>query len=892
MRTTKPKATGTAAALLACALAGAQDAPTTSLEEAINGFVDPEGRPAAIVTGAFGEALEVTDSAGLNTAFRRDARGNPLTVAFPSGATFDSTYDGDDNLTSQTDRTLGGTSTYVLDETFARVIQQTNPRNDTATIELDRRGNRIRAIAMSGLDSVSEYNGAGLPTFHRHDFGLEMVVEYTADMNIAAQHFGTGGETRSVTRTYSPAGYLTSLNFPEGRSRSYAYDVMGRVVQTTFSDGTSATMTHNEVGQLSSLTTPAEHTYEFAYTSAGLLSNERLPDVGAGTPRDITYAYNAARQLTEVRRPDDLTTVFEYDTAGRLSTVRMPESYALGYDEQTGLLSTLSSPSGISMTYAYDGYLLAGVAFDGALVGQIGYTYDVEGAISSVAVAGVTYNFQHNAANDVVQAGDLQLTYDATTGLLTGSSLGIVQETYGYNQFAEMTRHTVTAGAEVLYDAVLTRDLLGRVIRRVETIEGSTRTVDLAYDAADRLLSETVDGSLVAVFTYDANGNRLDGAATYDARDRVLALGSATFSHSGAGELMTRTEGPDITQYGYDTESNLTHVTLPEGSSIRYLQDGIGRRVAKQVNGVTQEAWLYSGRLSLGARLDGSNNVLQRYVYAEKYTAPAYIDDGQSTYKVISDQRGSVRLVVDSSDGTVVQRIDYGVWGDIEFDSNPGFQPFGFAGGLYDQDTGLTYFNYRDYDASTGRWMTADPSGFVGSKTNLYAYVDNDPINLIDPMGMEDTPARGPLTSTPGFSLPNPLTGLDKQLEIFTKPAAAFRYAKKQAQDRDQAMNDIVARPRDNRILDHVNATTSDTMYGVRQSAKAMVDVGSTTGGISATGPSATDKISAFCAELLNKTIDGLERLPGVLERKVDEGIEYNKNNKGADWWLNLDELF
>lgn len=67
---------------------------------------------------------------------------------------------------------------------------------------------------------------------------------------------------------------------------------------------------------------------------------------------------------------------------------------------------------------------------------------------------------------------------------------------------------------------------------------------------------------------------------------------------------------------------------------------------------------------------------------------------------------------------------------------NPGFQPFGFAGCLYDNDTKLCHFQHREYDASVGRWLTKDPIGFGGGDTNLYGYVLQDPINLIDPSGL------------------------------------------------------------------------------------------------------------------------------------------------------------
>lgn len=80
--------------------------------------------------------------------------------------------------------------------------------------------------------------------------------------------------------------------------------------------------------------------------------------------------------------------------------------------------------------------------------------------------------------------------------------------------------------------------------------------------------------------------------------------------------------------------------------------------------------------------------------------------------------------------------LGYDDFGDVLSDSNPGFQPFGFAGGLYDADTGLVHYGARDYDSHTGRWITKDPVGFRGFDTNLYSYVWSDPINITDPSGL------------------------------------------------------------------------------------------------------------------------------------------------------------
>ena len=119
--------------------------------------------------------------------------------------------------------------------------------------------------------------------------------------------------------------------------------------------------------------------------------------------------------------------------------------------------------------------------------------------------------------------------------------------------------------------------------------------------------------------------------------------------------------------------------------------------------------------------------------------SPDYMIKNNVSYRIISDERGSVRLVVNAADGTVAQRLDYDVWGNVTLDTAPGFQPFGFAGGIYDSVTGLVRFGARDYDPTTGRWRAKDPILFNGGQANLYVYAGNDPVNRIDPLGLSTT---------------------------------------------------------------------------------------------------------------------------------------------------------
>ncbi|MEN8169442.1 MAG: RHS repeat-associated core domain-containing protein [Pseudomonadota bacterium] len=175
--------------------------------------------------------------------------------------------------------------------------------------------------------------------------------------------------------------------------------------------------------------------------------------------------------------------------------------------------------------------------------------------------------------------------------------------------------------------------------------------------------------------------------------------------------------------------------------TVDYLIDASNRRIGKKVNGALTQGFLYRDQLNPIAELDGAGNVVSRFVYGSKGNVPDYMVKEGISYRILSDHLGSPRLVVNSTTGEVVQRMDFDEFGNVINDTNPGFQPFGFAGGIDDLHTGLVRFGARDYDAVTGRWTSKDPIRFAGGDANLYGYVFSDPLNWIDIYGLERWPA-------------------------------------------------------------------------------------------------------------------------------------------------------
>jgi RHS repeat-associated protein len=572
-------------------------------------------------------------------------------------------------------------------------------------------------------------------------------LDYTHDERgrLATVTEGTGTETRALSFTYNSDGYLDTITDPLTREVSFTYDNAGRITEETLPDGEVVQYGYDANSNITSIIPPGRPAHTFSYTLVDLLTSYIPPDVGAGTNQTL-YEYNKDKQLTRTTRPDGKIIDLGYDSAGRLSTLTIPRGqFVYAYDLVTGAITSITTPDIGLLSYNYDGFLLTGQSWTGAVAGSVVYSYDNDFRITSISVnSGSTIAYLYDKDDLLTQSGDMTFTSDLQNGLLTGTALGNVTETFSYNSFGELQQYNVAYAGVNFYSVEFTYDKLGRIKTKTETVEGATDVYEYMYDLADRLEKVKKNSAIAATYTYDSNGNRLSyssGSSTvsgsYDNQDRLLQYGSREYDYTANGELSTMIKGNQITTYDYDVLGNLMAVTLPDGTQVEYLVDGHGRRIGKKVNGILVQGFLYQNLLNPIAELDGLGNLVSRFAYGTGGNVPDYMIKGGNTYRIVSDHLGSPRIVIDAETGEIIQRMDYDEFGDVTQDTNPGFQPFGFAGGIYDIDTQLVRFGARDYDAETGRWTAKDPILFWGGDTNIYQYVDSDPLNLVDPSGLE-----------------------------------------------------------------------------------------------------------------------------------------------------------
>jgi RHS repeat-associated protein len=657
-----------------------------------------------------------------------------LTVATPLGLTSNLTTTRAVTLSNPSDPLSLATQTNTLvinGRTYTSVFNQaaktlttTTPAGRTSTVTLDTKG-RVIQEQVTGLEPVA--------------------YTYDTSGRLSTITQGSGVNVRTSTLNYNTKNELTSIQDPLLRTVGFAYDLAGRITTQTLPDTRTIGYSYDANGNVTSITPPGKPAHGFSYTPVDLESNYTPPDAGF-SPRNTQYAYNLDRQLTTVTRPDGQTIQLGYEpTGGRLSTLTLPGSQitTYAYGATTGTLSSITAP-GSTLSYTYDGSLLKQTTWSGTVAGNVSRNYDNNLRITSQSInGGNTITFGYDNDSLLTSAGSLTIARSTQNGLITGTTLGTVTDSRSYSTFGELGTYTVNVSGSPVFATTFTHDKLGRITQKVEMISGTTTTFDYAYDLAGRLQEVKTNGAVTATYNYDSNGNRSSvvtssgtTSGTYDAQDRLTAYGAATYTYSNNGELQTKVTGGQTTNYLYDVLGNLKSATLPNGTVIEYLIDGQNRRVGKKVNGVLTTGWLYQNQLNPVAELDGTGTIVSRFVYGTKANVPDYLVKGGVTYRIVSDHLGSPRLAINTATGAVAQRIDYDEFGNITQDTAPDFQPFGFAGGLYDTQIGLTRFGARDYDAQVGRWTAKDQAQFKGSGANLYEYVLSNPVNLRDPFGL------------------------------------------------------------------------------------------------------------------------------------------------------------
>jgi len=715
----------------------------------------------------FPDGTIVTTTVAADTRWGQDAPLYSTTTKLPSGLTRTESQSRNAALSNPADPlslitlqdafTLNGRTTRRVFNASTKTFTTTTPVGRKLFNTIDTLGH-VTQTQTNGLDGLS----------YLYDIQGRIKTVTQGPRQLALSYFSTSDGKN---------GYLQQITDALARTTSFDRDAFGRVLSQVEPGNATTGFGWDQTGNLTAITPPGKPQHKQGYSPAGLLSSYTPPQVSGVLTPATNFAYNLDRQDTTTVRPDGLTLQSTYDSAGKLRTKTWPTgTVAYDYYATTtcvgcapGKLKRLSGPGTSVIDLTYDGRLTKSARWSGIFGGTtsmgVAWTYDSDFRVIQEAIdAGTvttTAKFAFDADGLVTCASPttctppgtdaLQLAYSSVTGLIAAGTLGNLAETWTQNAQGELATYTVKNGATTLYAAeydtpTAPRDALGRILTKRETTASGSVRFQYSYDPRGRLTGVNKDGAVQTSYVYDSNGNRQSMTnssgttlGSFDDQDRMLAYGNNAYTYTANGELLTKkdTVSNSTTSYQYDVRGALRSVDLPNGKAIDYVIDAYGRRVGKKVNGVFTRGWIYRDSLKIAGETDGAGTLVSQFVYARGARAshsPEFMLKGGQIYRFIKDQVGSIRLVVNASTGQVAQELIYDEFGRVLSDSSSGFQPFGFAGGIFDSDTGFVRFGARDYDAQIGRWTSKDPSRFAGGN-NLYVYSWNDPVNYLDATG-------------------------------------------------------------------------------------------------------------------------------------------------------------
>ena len=535
-----------------------------------------------------------------------------------------------------------------------RTVTASNPGGVRSTFVLDAAG-RVQRSVQAGVTSQYTYDGRG---------------------RITAVATGSGGQQRIGKVDYDDTTGTVTVTDPVGKVSVITSDAAGNPALLALAGGGHASLVYDAAGRLVDVLSPGGGNHVLNYSDRGLLTSEWSAGGAFGT----TLAYD----------DDGLTSsvggAVQRDPGGRLTSVKtiggvLSATFAPGSDVPT----LLKGPGGVQLSRTLDGGLITDEAWTGPVAGEVALTLDGQGRVVATNARDTTIATEYDSSGRPSRIGDLTLGYDPASGVISKQALASLTTTITRDSFGQITSTVTTSGSSSVFEQRFVHDPDGRIVQIDETMRGKTASITFAYDADGRLVSETSAGSS-RTYTYSADGNLLSASNlkfVYDAAGRLMRAGSTTFTYSAGGSLASR-KGPEgTTRYTYDERGVLVSVVLPGGKRIDYVTDAIGRRIGKRVNGALVDGMLWSGNVPV-AQLDGSGAVFSRFVYDADGRLAEVLHGGKS-YRVLTDPNGSVRLVVDATDGTIAQRIDYDAYGNAIANTNPGFQPFGFGGGVFDR---------------------------------------------------------------------------------------------------------------------------------------------------------------------------------------------------------------
>ena len=688
-----------------------------------NGFSDSFGNSVTFATVAGGDIV-ITDAVGRTQTLKFDANSNLISVQDSEGTT---------------------TYTYVAGNALATrhaIESITYPDGSHVFYEYDSQGR----LKNTHLD-----NNAVLATYGYSTDGRVTITDATG---------------AKVTVSINEFGDLARLQDPNGQVVSALFDANQNPIKLTGPRNGSLTNTYDKVGNLLRSTDTLGNTIVYTYDP----QTNNLESITDSRGIQTTFDSNGKGKATLVTFTDGTEEKFSYDTAGNLiQTIdRLGQVTNYTYDSHN-LLKTISRQDGSQITYTYDAHRNLATATDatGSMLfaydsadrlkkvtypdGKfISYSYNAQGQRSQMLTQdGFTVNYTYDAAGRLSELKDASLnrivkyTYDSARRLSREDKGNGSFTTYSYNANGLVASIVNSnASSTVTSSFVYTYDSLSRPIT-VTTLDGLTT---YGYDATGQLTSVVLPGGRTILYEYDAAGNRIsvtDSSVTTDYTTNNLnqytSIGDTQFTYNIAGQLTSKTDSAGTTTYTYNAAGRLSGV-VSTTDTWSYRYDALGNLIETIHNGQRTTNLIDPASAGDVVGQYNGNSLVANYSYG--LGLASQVNGGNAAYYAYDATGNTASL--SGANGTVLNSYSYLPFGETLSSTGSTPNPFTFVGqhGVSSDGNGLFNMGTRWYDPTAGRFTAPDTIGFEGGDTNLYRYVQNAPVQLVDPEGTFGGPAQ------------------------------------------------------------------------------------------------------------------------------------------------------
>jgi RHS repeat-associated protein len=727
-----------------------------------------------------GQVRTVTDAAGNVTTYNTyNAHGQPLTITDPNGVLTTLSYDTRQRLLS---RSVGGETTSLSYYPTGLLNTVTLPDSSTLTYSYDGAhrltqisdalGNKIVYTLDARGNRTAENTYDPSNALHRkHTRVFNTLNELYQDVNAAA--------TAAVTTTYAydNNGNQTSAAAPLSRNTGQLYDALNRLKQITDPANGVSQFGYDANDNLVSVSDPRSLVTSYGYNGFGDLVSQSSPDAG-GT----ASSYDSGGNLLTATDARGAVSTYAYDALNRVTSL----SYSLGgTTDQTITFSYDAGPNGKgrltgasdashSLSWSYDslGRVASKAQTVGGVTRSVGYGYTAGDLTSLTTPSGQTVTYGYNSNHQVTSVsvnGTTVLTgvtYEPLgpiDGWTWGNSATTSRSYDGDGNLTQISSNGLQA---------LTYDNASRVSGITSTAVGASNWT-YGYDALDRMTSGG-NGTISRGWTYDANGNRLTETGT----------SPSTYSVSPTSNQITAITGALARTYAYDAAGHTTSYasmtasynnagrlkTVSNGSATETMvYDALGQRVKISGGAGGTVLYWYDEQGHLLGEYDGSGNLIEETVWLQDIPVATLRPSGASVaiYYVHSDHLNTPRQVTRPSDNVQMWTWFSDPFGTDAANANPsGAGSFGynlrFPGQVFDGQVGLHSNGFRDFDPATGRYIQSDPSGLNGG-VNTYAYAFGAPLSRSDLLGLAPEREEFPPEATDPAEA-DPLAAIEYQI--------------------------------------------------------------------------------------------------------------------------------